>query len=270
MAEEKSSSAKPARPAGGASEDKEQKKEEKKEHKVKKKMSHTRFLGISIIAASVILGGALIYAAQTLSGMIVAQQPENQKETAQETAQGAEQEAGTTKVSLEVSKDDHVRGESNAAVTLVEFSDFQCPFCNRFHPTVTQILDEYPNSVRWVYKHFPLDAIHPQARPAAEASECAAEQNKFWEFGDALFENQSRLGSDYYSEVAGDLGLNVDKFNECVSSRKYKDRVEADYQLGIRLGVRGTPASFINGELLVGAVPYPSLQSAIEKALQNQ
>ncbi|MDA2936448.1 DsbA family protein [Patescibacteria group bacterium AH-259-L05] len=246
-------------------EEEKQKKEEKKEHKGKKKMSHTRFLGISIIVASVILGGALIYAAQTFSGIVV-EGSDSDAQTAQET----ERETQPTKVSLEVTKDDHVRGESNAAVTLVEFSDFQCPFCNRFHPTVVQILDEYSGSVRWVYKHFPLDAIHPQARPAAEASECAAEQNKFWEFADALFEDQSQLSSEYYSELAADFDLNVDTFNECVDSRKYKDRVEADYQLGIRLGVRGTPASFINGELLVGAVPYPSLQSVIEKALQDR
>lgn len=258
MIEEKSSSAQ-------ASEDKEQKNEEKTEYKVNKKISYTRFLGISIMAASVILGGALIYAAQTLSGIVT----ERSGSDAQ-TAQEAEREIPSIKVSLEVSKDDHVRGESNALVTLVEFSDFQCSFCNLFHPTIIQILDEYPDSVRWVYKHFPLDVIHPQARPAAEASECAAEQNKFWEFADALFENQSQLSSEYYSKLAAGLDLNVDTFNECVSNRKYKDRVEADYQLGIQLGVRGTPASFINGELLVGAIPYSSLQSAIEKALQGQ
>lgn len=245
-------------------EEKEEKTKKEKNKRSRRPMSKTKFLGVSIIVASVILGGALIYAAQTFSGIVV-EKPGSDTETAQKTDEAAQ----PTKVSLEVTKDDHVRGESNAIVTLVEFSDFQCPFCQRFHPTVIQALSEYSDSLRWVYKHFPLDAIHLQARPAAEASECAAEQGKFWEFADALFENQSRLGGDYYSELAGDLELNVNKFNECVNGRKYKDKVESDYQLGIRLGVRGTPASFINGELLVGAVPYPSLQSAIEKASAN-
>lgn len=235
---------------------------EEKQHKERRKISRSRFLGISIIAASVILGGAFIYAAQTLSGVVITQQAPAQEET--------EQEAEDTRASLDVAKDDHVRGESNAAVTLVEFSDFQCAFCSLFHPTVIQLLSEYSGSVRWVYKHFPLDAIHPQARPASEASECAAEQDKFWEFADALFENQSSLGSDYYSELASDLSLDIAKFDECVSSRKYKDRIESDYQLGLRLGVRGTPASFVNGELLVGAVPYASLKAAVDTALESQ
>ncbi|MEK7510134.1 MAG: thioredoxin domain-containing protein [Patescibacteria group bacterium] len=95
-----------------------------------------------------------------------------------------------------VTENDHIRGSFNAPVTLVEFSDFQCPFCARFHPTVQQALQEYGDKVRWVYKHFPLDQIHPQATPAAEASECIAEQKGnegFWEFADAVFENQDRL-----------------------------------------------------------------------------
>lgn len=240
-------------------------KQENKQEKKQQPKSKTKFLGISIIVASVILGGSLIYAAQTLSGLVLTKQ-----DVDKETEQGTATEVQDIKAALEVTKSDHVRGESNAAVTLVEFSDFQCPFCSRFHPTVTQILDEYSDEVRWVYKHFPLDALHPQARPSAEASECAAEQGKFWEFGDALFENQSGLSSDYYTELARDLGLNLDQFNKCASTRKYKDKIEADYQLGIRLGVRGTPATFVNGELLVGAVPYSSMKGAIEKALANQ
>lgn len=248
-------------------EEKEHKKEgknkkEKKEKKHKRPMSKTKFLGISIIVASIILGGALIYAARTLSDVAI-ERPAPDIEDAKEGAKDIQPGEAT----LEVDEDDHVRGESNAAVTLVEFSDFQCPFCSRFHQTITQALDEYQTQVRWVYKHFPSDAIYPQARFAAESSECAAEQGKFWEYNDALFENQSQLSELYYPQLALDLGLNVDSFNECVSSRKYKDKVEKDYQLGFQLGVRGTPASFINGELLVGAIPYSSLQLVIEKAL---
>lgn len=234
-----------------------------KQRKVKKdKKQKSNFLAWSIIVASVILGTSLIYAARSFSRIVVTEEP-----VAQEELKGEEAEI---KGEPEITETSHIRGEFSALVTVVEFSDFQCPFCERFHTTVLQVLEDYPSQVRWVFKHFPLDALHPQARPAAEASECAAEQNKFWEFADALFENQSSLSQDIYSEIATDLGLNLPQFNQCLTDRKYKNKVEADYQEGIRLGVRGTPASFINGELLVGAVPYESLVAVIESILAGQ
>ena len=109
------------------------------------------------------------------------------------------------KVTFTIVESDHIRGNPQAEITLVEFSDMQCPFCSRFHPTALQALKEYGDKMRWVYKHFPLDAIHPQARPSAEASECVWEQagdEGFWEFTDAMFENQGRLGNAFYEEIA--------------------------------------------------------------------
>jgi protein-disulfide isomerase len=159
-------------------------------------------------------------------------------------------------------------GSPEAKVVIVEYSDFQCPFCQKFHPIVKQIVSEYPDQVRWVYKHFPLDRIHQQARPAAEASECAAEQGKFWEFAQGLFENQASLGKELYFQLAEDLGLSKEQFESCFSSRKYKDKVEADYQEGIKLGVRGTPTSLISGEQLLGYKPYQTLKEAVERALK--
>ncbi len=175
----------------------------------------------------------------------------------------------TQPAQVEVSSGENTRGSSNGPVTIVEFSDFQCSFCSRFHPTLQQILNDYPTQVTWAYRHFPLDQIHPSARPAAEASECAAEQNKFWEFADGLFENQAKLGESFYSELALELGLNTAQFDDCVSSRKYKDKVEADYQAGIAAGVGGTPASFVNGRLVSGAVPYEQVKALIEQALSG-
>jgi len=161
----------------------------------------------------------------------------------------------------------HSRGNPEASITIVEFSDFQCPYCDVFHPTLKQALSEYPNEVRWVYKHFPLDSIHPQAIPSAEASECAAEQGKFWEFTDILYENQSLLGESFYNQVASQLGLDMAQFENCVSSRKYQDKVKSDYQEGIVAGIRGTPGSLVNGVLVEGAVPYSNLKAAIESML---
>jgi len=219
---------------------------------------------IAIIIAGLIIAGAIVYTqGSQKAGLTKKSEP---------TKEVLPKEKASPKTELTISERDHIRGNPDSPVTIVEFSDFQCPFCQRFHPTVQQILKDYPDKVRWVYKHFPLDQIHPQARPAAEASECVWEQkgnDGFWQFADLLFENQSKLGEGLYKELAGNLGLNLDQFNNCLSSRKYKDKVEADYQEGIKAGVQGTPGSFVNGEAVSGAVPYETLKAAVEKALTN-
>ncbi len=176
------------------------------------------------------------------------------------------------KVNVQIADSDHIRGSINAPVKIVEFSDYQCPFCNKFHPTMEQVVAEYGDQVAWVYKHFPLDSIHAQARPAAEAAECMAEQagdEGFWEFTDEMLANQSRLGSSLYEQVAEEIGVNMNQFEDCVSSRKYKDRVEADYQQGLSLGVQGTPGSFINGIPVKGALPFSSIKQIIDSELNK-
>ncbi len=170
-------------------------------------------------------------------------------------------------VDVAITDKDHIRGNKNAKVTLVEFSDFQCPYCGRFEPTVAQAMTEYGDKIRLVYKHFPLDSIHPNARPAAEASECASEQGKFWEFHDALFQNQDKLGAAYYGELAKTLKLDTNKFTACLTANKYKAVVDADYQQGIQAGVQGTPHTLVNGIAVSGAVPYADLKGQIDAAL---
>lgn len=172
-------------------------------------------------------------------------------------------------VNITVTDQDHIRGAKDAKVTIVEWSDFQCSFCSRFHPSMVRAMQEYPGKVRWVYRHFPLDSIHPQARPAAEASECAAEQGKFWDFADKLFERQPQIGPEMYKSLAKELKLNESKFNECVTSGKYKQRVNNQEQAGLAAGVRGTPGSFVNGIEVPGAVPYEQLKSFIDQALNT-
>lgn len=162
---------------------------------------------------------------------------------------------------------DHVRGNPKAKVVLIEYSDFQCPFCSKHHPVVKQLLDAFPNQIAWVYRHFPLTSIHPQAQPAAEASECAAEQGKFWEYADKLFDNQTLLGDATYEKIATDLELNVSKFKTCYSSKKYAGRVNQDATEGGAAGVDGTPANFINGSLVSGAIPFESLKAMVESQL---
>jgi len=220
------------------------------------------FIPIAIIIGALIIAGAILYTTK------ISRESSPQKEIVS-LSPGEEKKEGEV-AKFTITEENHIRGDLASPVTIVEFSDFQCPFCARFHPTMQQVLAEYQGKVRWVYKHFPLDQIHPQARPAAEASECIFEQkgnDGFWGFTDALFENQSKLGESFYKELAVQIGVNTDQFNQCLSSRKYKDKVEADYQEGIKAGVRGTPGSFVNGEPLPGAVPYEAVKAVVDQAL---
>ncbi|PJA94146.1 MAG: disulfide bond formation protein DsbA, partial [Candidatus Komeilibacteria bacterium CG_4_9_14_3_um_filter_37_5] len=157
----------------------------------------------------------------------------------------------------------------NAKVVMVEFSDYECPFCARHHETMLQIMNQYKDQVAWVFRHFPLDSIHPQARPAALAAECANEQDKFWEYSDAIYKDQDKLsgGISFLQQVAKQLKLNESKFNDCLSSAKYQSKVDADYQEGIANGVSGTPGTFIAGQLIKGAVPFESFKQIIDQAL---
>ncbi len=158
------------------------------------------------------------------------------------------------------------RGPVNAPVEIVEFSDFQCPFCFRAHPTVQRVLTTYGNKIRFVYRNYPLPS-HPDARPAAEAAQCANEQGKFWEYHDRLFADQSKLDDDDLKASAAALGMDAAKFNACVDSHKYKAAIDADLQAGNEAGVNGTPAFFINGRMLSGAQPYDEFKKVIDEEL---
>ena len=179
------------------------------------------------------------------------------------------------KISLEpprqkmASSDSPAQGPANAPIELIEWSDFQCPFCFRAHPTVKQVLSTYGDKVRLVYRHYPLPN-HPNAKPAAEAAACANEQGKFWAFHDRLFEDQSKLGDSDLKASAAALGLDAGKFNACVDTHKYKARVEADMQAGNEAGVSGTPAFFINGRMLSGAQPFDEFKKVIDEELASK
>lgn len=172
--------------------------------------------------------------------------------------------APATNQIFNITKSDHVRGDFNAPITLVEFSDFECPFCERHYPTINQILSNYKGKVRLVYKHFPL-SFHPNAQKAAESSECAGDQGKFWEYHDKLFTNQpTGYSLDKFKQWAVELKLNAKKFNDCLDSGKYASKVQADSQEGAQKGVNGTPATFVNGQLVSGAVPYEQFKQIID------
>ena len=171
---------------------------------------------------------------------------------------------------------DHVRGGTKPEVYLIEYSDFQCPYCGQFHPTGLEAMKEYGDKFAWIYRHFPLDTIHPKARPAAIAAECITElggKDAFWRFADLVFPQQETKLTDL-SATAASLGINKANFDKCFNESRHEDIVNSDYQEGITAGVTGTPGNFIvnsKGEVWVlpGAVPYATLKATIEEALKS-
>ena len=174
--------------------------------------------------------------------------------------------AGNYTVSVD---DDPMLGNADAKVTIVEFSDFECPFCGAFaRNTLPQIKADYIDSgkARFVFRDF---IVHPASRLAAEASECAHEQDngKYWLYSEKLFNNQASLDADSLKKYAGETGINTTRFDACLSSGKYADEVKKDERDGASYGVRGTPTFFVNGVKLVGNQPYDVFRRAIEAAL---
>ncbi len=177
-----------------------------------------------------------------------------------------------------VTNTDHVRGDKNAKLTWIEYSDTECPFCKRFHPTMLKMIDEYKGKVKWVYRHYPL-SFHQNAQKEDEASECANElggNDAFWRYLDKIFERTTSNGTgfalDQLVPLAKELGLNEAKFKSCLDSGKYAAHVQADMTGGSNAGVNGTPGSFLIGkdgkvQLISGAVPYEQVKAAIDAAL---
>lgn len=180
-----------------------------------------------------------------------------------------------------VSKDDHIRGDKNAKVTLIEYSDLECPFCARFHPTAKQLLDEYKGKVNWVYRHFPL-SFHANAQKEAEASECAAElggSDAYWKYVDAIFERTTSNGTgfalDKLAPLAKEIGLDEKKFKDCLDGGKMTARIQKDFSDGQSAGVDGTPGSILltksgKSALIPGAVPYDTLKSQLDQLLAQE
>jgi protein-disulfide isomerase len=170
---------------------------------------------------------------------------------------------------IDVRSDDPVRGNPKAPVTIVLFSDFQCPYCARVEPIMKDVEQAYGNKVKVVWKHQPL-SFHPQALPAAEAAEAAREQGKFWPMHDRLFENQRALSPELYEQVAKELGLDVNRFKQSIASGRNRTRIQQDQAQGMSVGANGTPTMFINGEKVVGARPLDQLGPIIDRALAQR
>ena len=167
--------------------------------------------------------------------------------------------------------DDPVLGPADAPITIIEFSDYECPYCQKWHREVWPALQaEYGDQIRLVYRDFPLTSIHSNATPAAAAANCAREQDMYWEYNELLFDMKFNLGNSTYLRYAEELGLDIDDFTECLESGRYVDEVEADYEYAVNLGVRSTPTFFVNGIPVVGAQPFESFKKLIDQELAGE
>ena len=227
-------------------------------------------LTVLAFAVGVLLGYVVWGVGSTEIAAVAAQSPQTAAQ-----AEGPVVEAPVTEqpqyIRYDVASDGYPStGPENAPITIIEFSDYQCPYCQRWHVQVYEsLLAAYPGKIKLVYRHFPLTSIHPDAFPAAEAVMCAGDQNAYWQFHNRLFSGDG-LGNDAYLAYAQELGLDMTAFQTCITDRKYQEAVQADLDFAVDLGVRSTPTFFINGLAVVGAQPLDVFKQVIDKELAGE
>ncbi len=227
---------------------------------------------IAIIFAGILIAGAVLYGTKDGSST-----------TSDSDTAAPKRDTGSLEEMRPVSESDHIRGNLNAKVFVVEYSDTECPYCKQFHTTMKQVMDEYGNrgEVAWVYRHFPLDQLHSKARNEALALECAAElggNDKFWAYTDRIYEitpTNNGLDPAELPKIAQYVGLNINEFNTCMASNKYAKKVESDAQNGIATGARGTPWNIVvtqdgDKRSLPGAYPYTAVKQLIDEVLASE
>ena len=236
--------------------------------------------GSYLLPASILIAGVLI------AGSVIFSTGKQSLESGALTASVLEQ-AGELGAVVKVSDDDHIRGAKRPKVTIVEFSDLECPFCKRFHGTMKEVLRNYPQDVAWIYRHLPLPQLHSKAPLEAEASECAWDQggnDAFWKYVDKVFEvspTNNGLDLALLPQIAEDIGLNRAEFESCLESGKFTEKVSSHVEQAGRAGGRGTPYSVLIVEktgkqyAIPGAFPFtdptgkPNMKDLIEAALSN-
>ena len=167
--------------------------------------------------------------------------------------------------------DDPILGPENAAITIIQFADFECPFCAEWQSEVwPEIVKTFPDQVRLVFRDFPLYGMHPNAESAAEAANCASDQNAYWEYHDKLFEAENGLGMNALKQYANDVGMDVEEFTECMESNRFINEVKADYDFATGIGISSVPTFFINGIPIVGAQPFSVFKQIISKELAGE
>lgn len=235
-------------------------------------------IGSVLISLAILINGGIIKFKSKTTTATIPSTGTTQAAPAPNQAPPTEPVAGSVEP---LKAEDHVRGDRNARILLFEYSDLECPFCKRFHPTAKQIVNEYKGQVSWVYRHFPLDQIHSKADKEAEAIECANElggEAGFWKLTDKIFEvtpANNGLNLDDLPKLASQVGLNESRFKNCLDSGKYAAHVESDYQGGIKAGITGTPGNILldtksgKTKLIPGAVPFEQFKQSIDNMLDS-
>ena len=227
----------------------------------------------SALSVLTFLGGLFIGYIIWGSGLILS--GSGSKSVAADQSQGPVVEAPVTAqpkyVRYDIPTEGHYSiGPDNAPITIVEFSDYQCPYCKRWYEQVyTPLMNAYPGKIRLVYRNLPLTSIHPDAQAAAEAAMCAGEQGVYWQYHDKLFGGSS-LGSNIYNQYAQELNLDLKKFDDCIRANKYQQAIQADSDFALNLGVQSTPTFFVNGLAVVGAQPMNVFTQIIDKELAGE
>lgn len=174
-----------------------------------------------------------------------------------------------TTLKVPVSSSDHIQGDEDAPVTLVEYGDYECPHCGVSYYIVKTVQNHYGNELRFVFRHFPLTEIHPDAEPAAEAAELAAVYDRFWEMHDGIYENQDRLNIPLLFELGGELGLPANRLRDAIANHEFSDKIQGDFLGGVRSGVNGTPTFFINNIRHDGSYEFEDLVADIDAHLSQ-
>ncbi len=230
--------------------------------------SNSYLIPLAIIIAGVIIAGAVLYTKQQPS---LESNSQNSKDSQQTSSLDLARKA------LPITSEDHIFGNKDASLAIIEFSDLQCPFCARFHLTMKQVLEEFGPKVKWVYRHFPLTSIHPEAFGSALASECVAYlggNEAFWHFVDKVFENQKTMNENLYRKIALDLGLDITEYDKCFSQRTFENKVKKDLEQALASGGQGTPYNIIVDEKgnvfpFSGALPFEQVKSLLEQVMKN-
>jgi protein-disulfide isomerase len=240
--------------------------------------------GIGIGSGYLIWGRASNIVAEASDQVEAAEQPTDLPQVQEQAGQSAEQppsqeaaEQPQYQIPENIQRydieegDNPVWGPTDAPITIIEFSDYECPFCTKWHTEVWPLIQaNYGDQVRLVYRDFPLEQLHSNATPAAAAADCAREQEMYWEYNDLLFSGQYRLNEDTFRTLAEELNLDMDAFNECLDSKRYNAEVQSDLDYAVSVGVQSTPTFFVNGLAVVGAQPYDLFEFIIEKELAGE
>lgn len=246
-----------------------------------KKIDKVYLTPLSILLTGIMISGSIIFSFQSTFKIPSANRTQAQSQPAKSTISQGTTTAASAKDVEPLKASDHVRGDRNARILLIEYSDLECPFCKKFHPTAQQAIDEYQGKVAWVYRHFPLDAIHTKAGNEAEAVECANElggNDGFWKLVDKIYEvtpSNNGLNLDDLPKLAAEVGLDQNKFNTCLDSGKYKNHVQEDYQSGVKAGVTGTPGNILldtqtkKTRVIKGAASFDVVKKEIDSLLNG-